>query len=343
MPEINLLHKRILNLYSKACLLNDSRVKEEIFESLLNAMQQSYFKNTADGMLRDSLRFYANRSVMIAEKILRDFDKQEGIRFAQANFLLDGNQQLNFSNPHLECLIEPVFGGYIRSLSYRPSLSELACSMRDDGEVSPLFLEHICPVEFENLDQRNLWISDRLGAMRNPYESSIKTQEDKIQVLMEGEQNISYLGKDYSFKAEKVFSIKNSEADMTASISITNASFNAFKGEFATELCLGFRNDDRGQTLKIEGKNIKLKQSDGFYADVKKIKFKDRFLGIGADVEMSKSANILCVPILGLGALAAPDTVQGLRLAIFRKVNLKGQESETFHLRIRLNGGGFFS
>jgi hypothetical protein len=343
MPEINLLHKKILNLYFRTCSISDTKTQKKVFEELLSAMQQNYFKNTADGMLRDVVRFYANRSVMRAEKILLDHESGGETRFAMSNFLLDGNQQLLFSNRYMECLIEQAFGGYIRSLSYKPSFSELACSIRDDGEVSPLFLDHFCPFEFESLDQRNLWISDRLGAMLSPCESSVKKQDEKLQVIMQSEQNACYSGRDYSFKTEKVFSLKNNEAEMTASISITNAMFNAFNGELATELCLGFRNDERGQSLKIQGKKINIKQGDNFYTDVNAISFKDRFLGIGALIEINKHVNILCKPVLCRGSHAAPDTVQGLRLVIFSKVNLKGQESETFHLRIRLNGGGFFS
>ncbi|MCL2101530.1 MAG: DUF1926 domain-containing protein [Fibromonadales bacterium] len=342
MPEINFLHKRILNVYFKAHSLSDEKIQGKVFENLLKAMPQSYFKNTADGMQRDFMRFQSNRAVMKAEKILRDSEAQDGIRFATNNFLLDGHQQLAFSNPYLECLIEPALGGWVRSLAYRPSFSELACSMRDDGEVSPLFLDHICPFDFENLDQRNLWINDRLGAFLNPYESSFKKQEDKVQVIMQGEQSISHSGKEYSFKVEKVFSLKSSESELVVSVFITNSSFNAFSGEFATELCLGFRYDDiRGQSLKIQGKKIKTELSNSFHKDIKKIDFRDRFLGIGASIETSKNADVLCAPILGIGSIAAPDTAQGLRLSVFRKAELKGQESEIFHLRICLNGGGF--
>ena len=342
MPEINFLHKRILNVYFKARSLSDLETQEKVFESLLGAMPQSYFKNTADGMLQSSVRFLANRAVMRAEKILRDGEAQSGIRFATNSFFLDGCQQLLFSNPYLECLIEPALGGWIRSLAYRPSFSELVCSMRDDGEVSPLFLDHLCPFEFENLDQRNLWINDRLGAFLNPYESSIKTQEDKVQVLLFGEQNISYSGKEYLFKVEKVFSLKNNESELLVSISITNNSFHAYSGGFATELCLGFRYDDiRGQSLKIEGKKIKTELRNGFYRDVQEINFRDRYLGIGASIAVSKKVDVLCAPILGIGSIAAPSSAHGLRLAVFRRAELKGQETETCHLRIKLNGGGF--
>jgi hypothetical protein len=342
MPEINFLHKRILNVYFRARSLSNSEVRRKVFEDLLKSMPQSYFKNTVDGMSQSKVRFYANRTVMEAEKTLRDSESQTGIRFAINSFFLDGNQQLLFSNPHLECLIEPALGGWLRSLAYIPSFSELACSMRDDGEVSPLFLDHICPFEFENLDHRNLWISDRLGAFLNSYESSIKKQLDKVQILLFGEQNVSYSGKEHPFKVEKVFSLKNNDAELLVSISITNNSFNAFKGEFATELCLGFRYDDiRGQSLKIQGKKVKNQLSNSFHANVEKINFRDRYLGIGTSIEISKSADVLCAPILGASSIATPNTAQGLRLAVFRKVELKGQESEICHLRIRLNGGGF--
>ncbi|MCL2282350.1 MAG: DUF1926 domain-containing protein [Fibromonadales bacterium] len=342
MPEINLLHKKFLNVYFKARSLSDSKIQESVFDGLLKAMPQSYFKNTADGMLRDSVRFQAYRAVMKAEKKLLDSEAQNGIRFATHDFLLDGNQQLLFDNSHLECLIEPALGGWVRSLSYRPSFSELACSMRDDGEISPLFLDHICPFDFENLDQRNSWISDRQGAFLNAYESSIKAQEDKVQILLAGEQNVSCLGKEYLFKAEKVFSLKNSESELLVSISVTNNSFNAFCGELATELCLGFRYDDiRGQSLKIQGKKIKTELCNAFYNDVKKIHFRDRYLGISASIDVNKGVDVLCAPILGIGSIAAPSTAQGLRLAVFRKVELKGQESETCHLRIKLSDGGF--
>ena len=343
MPEINFLHKRILNIYFKALSLNDSKIQGKVFENLLKSMPQSYFEKTANGMQRDSVRFKANRIVMKAEKILREGEAKEGMRFAMFDFFLDGNKQLLFSNQYLECLIEPVFGGWMRSLAHKPSFSELACAMRDDGEVSPLFLDHICPFEFETLDQRNLWINERQGAFLGSYESSVKKQEDKVQIMLAGEQNISYMGKDFFFKAEKVFSLKNDDAELLVSISVTNGSFNAFNGEMATELCLGFRYDDiRGQSLKIQGCKIKTELCNSFYSDVKKIDFRDRFLGIGASIKMSKNASVLCAPILGMGSVAAPDTAQGLRLAIFRKVELKGQESDAFHLRIKLNGGGLF-
>jgi len=340
-PEINFLHKRILNVYFKTRSLSDSEIQEKVFESLLKSMPQSYFQNTAEGMLQNFVRFRANRAVMKAEKILRNSEAKDAIRFATHSFFLDGSQQILFSNPYLECLIEPALGGWMRSLAYRPSFSELACSMRDDGEVSPLFLDHICPFEFENLDQRNLWISDRRGAFLSPCESSIKKQEDKVQALLFGEQNISYSGKEHSFKTEKVFSLKNNNAELMVSISTTNTSFNAFHGEIATELCLGFRYDDiRGQSLKIQGKKVETTKNT-FHADVKNIDFRDRFLGIGASMEVSKNANVLCAPILGIGSVATPNTAQGLRIAVFRRAELKGQESETFHLRIKLNGGGF--
>jgi len=343
MPEINFLHKRILNVYFKTLSISDSKIQEKVFESLLKSMPQSYFEKTANGMLRDAVRFRANRSVMKAEKVLIENETDEGIRFAMSGFLLDGNQQLLFSNQYLECLIEPVFGGWVRSLAYKPSFSELVCAMRDDGEVSPLFLDHICPFEFENLDQRNLWINDRQGAFLNPYESTVKKQEDKVQVILFGEQYISHLGKDFSFKVEKVFSLKNNDSELLVSVSATNNSFHAFSGEIATELCLGFRYDDiRGQALKIQGNKIKTELSNSFHNDVKKIDFRDRVLNIGACIEMSKNANVLCAPIFGVGSVAAPDIAQGLRLAVFHKAELKGQESDIFHLRIKLNSGGLF-
>jgi len=341
MPEINFLHKRILNVYFKAHSTSNEKIREEVFEKLLKSMPKSYFEKAVNGMLRDAVRFRANRSVMKAENVL--IEDGEGIHFAMSGFLLDGNQQLFFSNKYLECLIEPVFGGWVRSLAFKPSFSELACAMRDDGEVSPLFLDHICPFEFETLDQRNLWINDRQGAFLSPYESSIKKQEDKVQVILFGEQNISHLGKDFSFKVEKVFSLKNTDSELLVSVSVTNNSFHAFSGEIATELCLGFRYDDiRGQALKIGGHKIKTELSNSFLGDVKKIDFRDRVLSIGASVEMSKNANVLCAPIFGIGSVAAPDIAQGLRLAIFHRAELKGQESDTFHLRIKLNGGGLF-
>ncbi|GBU25298.1 alpha-amylase [Fibrobacteria bacterium R8-3-H12] len=342
MPEINFLHKKILSVYFKALSVSDSKIQEKVFENLLESMSQSYFEKTATGMLRDSVRFQANRSVMKAEKILMEGETIGGMRFAMSGFFLDGNQQLLFSNQYLECLIEPVFGGWVRSLAYRPSFSELACAMRDDGEVSPLFLDHICPFEFETLDQRNLWINDRQGAFLSPYESSVKKQEDKVQVILFGEQNISHLGKDFSFKVEKVFSLKSSDSELLVSISVTNSSFHAFSGEIATELCLGFRDDIRGQALKIQENKIKIELCNSFHSDVKKISFRDRFLNLGASIEMNKNTNVLCAPILGVGSVAAPNIAQGLRLAVFHKAELKGQESDIFHLRIKLNGGGFF-
>jgi len=343
MPEINFLHKRILNVYFKAHSTSNEKIREEVFEKLLKSMPKSYFEKTVNGMLRDAVRFRANRSVMKAEQVLIEDGAHEGIHFAMSGFLLDGNQQLFFSNRYLECLIEPVFGGWVRSLAFKPSFSELACAMRDDGEVSPLFLDHICPFEFETLDQRNLWINDRQGAFLSPYESSIKKQEDKVQVILFGEQNISHLGKDFSFKVEKVFSLKSTDSELLVSVSVTNNSFHAFSGEIATELCLGFRYDDiRGQALKIGGHKIKTELSNSFHNDVKKIDFRDRVLSIGASVEMSKNANVLCAPIFGIGSVAAPDIAQGLRLAVFHRAELKGQESDTFHLRIKLNGGGLF-
>jgi len=343
MPEINFLHKRILNAYFKAHSISDEKTREEVFEKLLKSMPKSYFEKTANGMLRDAVRFRANRSVMKAEKSLIEDRAHEGVHFAMSGFLLDGNQQLFFSNQYLECLIEPVFGGWVRSLAFKPSFSELACAMRDDGEVAPLFLDHICPFEFESLDQRNLWINDRQGAFLSPYESSVKKQEDKVQVILVGEQNISYLGKDFSFKVEKVFSLKNTDSELLVSVSVTNNSFHAYSGEIATELCLGFRYDDiRGQALKIQGQKIKTELDNSFHNDVKKIDFRDRVLNIGASIEMSKNANVLCAPIFGIGSVAAPNIAQGLRLAVFHRAELKGQESDTFHLRIKLNSGGLF-
>ena len=343
MPEINFLHKRILNVYFRTHSISDSKIQEKVFGSLLKSMPQSYFEKAANGMLRDAVRFRANRSVMKAEKILMDEEAKEGMSFAMSSFFLDGNQQLFFSNQYLECLIEPVFGGWLRSFAYKPSFSELACAMRDDGEVAPLFLDHICPFEFETLDQRNLWIHDRQGAFLGPYESLVKKQEDKVQVILSGEQNVSHLGKDFSFKVEKVFSLKNNDSELLVSVSVTNNSFHAFSGEIATELCLGFRYDDiRGQALKIGGNKIKTELNNSFHNDVKKIDFRDRFLSIGSSIEMSKNANVLCAPIFGIGSVAAPDIAQGLRLAVFHKAELKGQESDTFHLRIKLNNGGLF-
>ena len=74
---------------------------------------------------------------------------------------------------------------------------------------------------------------------------------------------------------------------------------------------------------------------------MRNISFRDRYLGIGASIEVSKNADVLCAPILGIGSIAAPSTAHGLRLAVFRRAELKGQETETCHLRIKLNGGGF--
>jgi hypothetical protein len=160
---------------------------------------------------------------------------------------------------------------------------------------------------------------------------------------MQSEQSLFCLGKEYLFKTEKVFSLKNSAPSITASISIRNASFSAFSGEMATELCFGYRNDPRGQSLKIEGKRVRLASGGNFFENAKEADFKDRYLRIGASLRTNKSAGILCVPILGIGAVAAPSLSHGLRIVMFIKTELKGQETETFHLSIRLNDGGFFS
>ena len=161
-----------------------------------------------------------------------------------------------------------------------------------------------------------------------------------MHVLLDGEQTAHAMGRAHSFRIEKVYSFKASSSELLMSVQFTNSTFQAFRGYFATEMCFAFRNVSlTEQSVRINGSRVLLSQLPLLYPESLRLDMRESLLGAGVRIETMKPARLLITPILGSGSLASPDTVQGLRLVLFREVELKGQETASLHVRMRLGRG----
>ena len=339
-PEIDFLHKKLLSVYRRCVEELPLEAQAPVLDRLLGVMAPCYYSDLQSGIRDPRVRWKAHRDLIEAEKLLRAHDDKAPQRVAVVDMLMDGQRQILAGSPDVGFVIEPRRGGWLRSLDYRPSAVNLAGALRDDGEVSPWFLEHLIPEDIDQPQRIGNWIQDRQGALLHPYDYQIKRHGDRMQVLLDAEQSAVSSGRQHSFRTEKVYTIKAGSPEFLMSVQITNSTFQAFRGYLATELCIAFREmDARSQALRINGSRVPLDQAPLIYPDAMRLELRDRLLSTGLRLDFVKPMKVLLSPILGSGSLASPDQAQGLRLVLFREVELKGQETVSLHVRVRLGRG----
>lgn len=339
-PEIDFLHKKMLAVYRRCCEVLPENDQGAVLDRLLSVMSSEYYCDLQTGIRHPTVRWKAHRDILAAEKILNTSEESAGQRVAVVDMLMDGQRQILAGGPDVGFVIEPRRGGWLRSLDYRPAGINLAGALRDDGEVSPLFLEHIIPEDIDQPNRIDSWIQDRQGALLQPYDYQIKRHGDRMQVLLDAEQSAYAAGRRHSFRTEKVYSIKAGAPEFLMGVQFTNSTFQAFRGYFATELCIGFRDVDvQSQFARINGHRISLSELPVLYPEATRLDLRDRLLGVALRLETMKPVRLLIVPMLGSGSNASPDKAQGLRIVLFRDVELKGQETASLHVRVRLGRG----
>lgn len=339
-PEIDYLHKKLLAVYRRCVESLSGEQQAQVLDRLLGGMSSDYYCDLHSGIRNPQLRWKAHHDILVAEKMISAAEEQSGQRVAVVDMLMDGQRQILAGNSEVGWVIEPRHGGWLRSLDYKPSAVNLAGALRDDGEVAPLFLEHIIPDDMDQPNRIESWIQDRQGAFLFPYDYQIKRHGDRIQLMLDAEQSAVSAGRRHSFRTEKVYTFKAGAPEFLVNVQFTNSTFQAFRGYFATELCIGFRDMDfRTQSVRINGTRIASGNLPLIYPESTRIEIRDRLLAVGLRLETMKPMRVLIAPILGSGALATPDKAQGLRIVLFREVELKGQETASLHVRMRLGKG----
>lgn len=339
-PETDFFHKRLLSVYRRAAEHETDLGHPLSWDGLLDVMASHYYRDRADGMRDPLVRWKAHHALIEAEKAMLPGDDETVQRVSVIDMLMDGHRQILGGNTDMGFVVEPRHGAWLRHLDFRPSAVNLASALRDDAQVAPLFLEHLIPEDLDQPQRIDAWIQDRQGALRFPYDYQIKRHGDRMQILLDSEQSAVVAGKTHVFRAEKAYSFNASGAMLVMGAQFTNSTFQAFRGYLATEICIAYRGvGAKTQSLAINGSKIDPMLMPFIHPEAVRIEIRDRLVGAGLRIDTIKPVRVLLAPILGSGSLAAPDMAQGLRLVLFRDVELKGQESASLNVRMRIGRG----
>lgn len=338
-PESSFIHKRVLYLHHRAHQVLEPAEAQAIDALLLPLMSAKYYRNLPSPLGIRSLanRAAAHHQIIEAEKAL---DKLSGRsqRLEVIDLLANGGRQILASTPELGFLLDHQQGGVLHSLDFKPLALNWVNGQFEDGVATVALRDYLVPVEHRTLNEILGSIEDRDGQLLNPYDYQIKRQSDRVQLVMTGEQGVPVQGRAHSLRVVKVVGYKLDEAELQVSWQLTNATFQLAHCQFATECVVTFPEENRRkQFLTIGGKRLSWGDVPCVRPEVEAMTFADRAMGARMQIDFRKASNVAISPVLGSSHGAAPDEYQGVRLVFLWDMELKGQESTAFHLRIRMD------
>lgn len=338
-PESSFIHKKILFLHSRAHqILQDSEALA-IDALLLPLMSAKFYRNlpSPTGIRGLANRSSAHRQLIEAEKAL---DKLSGRsqRLEILDLLANGGRQILVSTPDLGFVLDHQEGGILHSLDFKPLSLNWINGQFENGSPSVALRDHLIPTDHRTLNEILGSVEDRDGELMNPMDYQIKRQADRNQLVLTGEQGVPVGGRAHSFRTVKVIGYKLDEAEIQVSWQLTNATFQLAQCQFATECVVTFPDQNRRkQYVTLGGKRLSWSDVPCVRSDVQTLAFADRSIGARMIVDFRKAAHVVISPVLGTAQGAAPDEFQGIRLLFLWDLELKGQESTSFHVRVRMD------
>lgn len=343
-PEANTIHKRILHLHRRAHRVLQPAEALAIDSLLLQIQSARFFRNLPrnEGVLGLENRMEANRLLIETEKAL-DKMSDRGMRLEILDFLGNGRRQILMSSRHIGLLLENQRGGTLRTLDFKKRSFDWLQASLDDGLPASGFRDMLLPLRQWSIQDILAMVEDRQGSLTGSYDYQVKRQPDRIQVLMIAEQTAKVDSKRHLLRVHKVVGIKKNAADVQLSWQITNGSFHPCRTMFATEILMAIGQENRRrQSLHINGHRLSWTKIPAWIEDVKKFVYEDRVTDCSVMLEMPKPARLLIAPLLGSGGGAAPMDFQGYRLMLGWDLNLTGNASTAFHVRVRFEKRGWF-
>jgi hypothetical protein len=345
-PEADFLHKSLLAAYRHAETSLQGSVLENIQNILLPVMAPEYYSDLPgnEGVQSPGVRWKGNREVIEAEKAIVKHTGLTGQSIEVADYLMEGHRQILVNNSQMAFLLEQQRGGALRSLIYKPSSLNLVNALRQDGDVSFAFLDHLLDSSLYDIGAFESALNDRAGALCAPYDYQINRLDSQVDVLLRSEQVATVAENKHVFHIDKLFSVKWGKPSLDLSYTLMNTTFSEVRGYFGTELDLGMRVfDKKTYSIKINGRKIPLDSANSvLYPEVYSFELKDGLLSYAIRFDMPRKARVLVSPILGTLRSAAPNLMQGIRLFFFWNMELNAQGTEIFELKMKLSRRGFF-
>jgi hypothetical protein len=338
-PEANFIHKKLLYLHHRAHQVLGTTEALAVDALLLPLMSACFYRNLpgAAGIRGLANRALAHRQLIEAEKAL-DRLSRRSMRLEVLDFLGDGTRQILASTPEAGFLLDHHRGGVLHSLDFKSLGLNLVNGQLEDGEPSVAFRDHLIPQDHRTFSEIMGGIEDRTGQLLSPFDYQIKRHSDRIQLVMTGEQGVPVQGRAHSLRVVKVLGFKLEDAELQASWQLTNGTFQVARCQFATECVLTFPEENRRkQSLMLDGKRLSWSDVPCVRTGIRDLVFADRALGGRLHVDFVKPAGLVISPVLGTADGAAPDEFQGYRLIFLWDLELKGQESTAFHVRLRMD------
>ena len=345
-PEADFLHKSLLAAYRHAEATLQGSVLEDIQNILLPVMAPEYYSDLPgnEGVQSPGVRWKGNREVIEAEKKIVRQTGLTGQSIEVADYLMEGHRQILVNNSQMAFLLEQQRGGALRSLIYKPSSLNLVNALRQDGDISFAFLDHLLDPSLNDVGSFESALNDHAGQLKSPYDYQINRLEAQVDVLLRSEQVATIAENKHVFHVDKVFSVKWGKPFLDLSYTLVNTTFSEVNGYFGTELDLGMRMfDKKTSAIKINGAKISIDfTTSTLYSNVKSFVLKDGLLSYAICFDLPREAHVMVSPVLSTLRSAAPNLVQGIRLFFFWNMELKPQGTEAFNLRMKLSKRGIF-
>lgn len=335
-PEINFFHKSFLAVYRYAIEHLKDKELERIKTNLLSLMSPFYFRDlyANEGFKNPKIRKQAYLDLITTLTAVEYFIDFKGIRIDLFDYLLNGEKQVWVNNSEFSMLIDHSRGAYLRSLFYKSTRFNLISSMRDDGDVSIGFMDHILPSKVNTLAGFISAVEDRNGVLTESADYEINRERKWTHLQFLSEQVFSTPESKHIFQLSKQFSLSTNKSKFELKYRLTNSTYIGFDGYFGTELELGL---EEIQLLKINGVSQDFdKNTPILLHEVSALEL-HALSSFVLQIEFSCSTHVLLSPILGMDQYAAPMVFHGLRLFLFWNVELSALETELFSMKLKLS------
>ncbi|MGL1902243.1 MAG: DUF1926 domain-containing protein [Fibrobacterales bacterium] len=352
-PEANYLHKRMMHLHKRISRLEQQSQIDALEEMMLPVQGVFYYRNSKQTggitFIEDRVRCY--EILLQVEERLREIHPGTGIKIEETDLLNNGSKQVVCTNGTMGFVLEPLKGGRLRSLEYRPRPINIINGYReskvvDEEElrfsVDPVsgFRDWMIPMDSFSFEGVTRYLEGTQGQLTSPYDFTLKKQKSSTKLLMSGRQKFTLDGTKHECKIEKVISVKEKASEINVNYQVTNNTFYQFSGFFANEfnVTLSTTNEEK-MRIRVNGRiiNLGFEMSDGFEKNsVTKFEVLDKKCGVLFEWSFVKECTII-VKKMSIRVNDGGDSIfQGYTCVALWPVSMKGQESEQFLSTVKI-------
>ena len=354
-PESNELQKWMLQLWHQITHLPAGRTRQTITEKLLPATSVYWYRNdpSAGGIRFLEDRAQCRRILMEVEQLLRRARAVDGASIEVTDVLGTGNPQIYCSGPNFSFLVEPGFGGRLRSLENHPRRVSLingfhpARTVGDVGlhyAVAPVcgFRDWIAPENFGTAEKWIEYLADDVGLLQGPMEHQYRLRRDGAQIVLSGNQWCELRDRRRTVHVEKAFSLKNEGDALVVATQISNPDFYMLQGSYLCELNLSFAKWAPGpQKLLVGGTEVPLSGaalSDG----AESVEYRDDEEKTRVVWSFVKPCRLLSFPMSTPGPEGGSQHFQCLKLFAVWDLELMGQGKLGLSSSLKAKKSGLF-